>query len=410
MKFDRFMTEASITPPAVVIGVFNPTGLGAVRNLARHGIPVLALDTDRWSPGLRSRYGAHATCPDPHHDAQGFVETLVEIGRRLPQKAVLFPCQDDCVTVVARHADSLSRWYLLPFAGWDTMRFLADKREQITAAWRAGVGTPKTAFLHSPDDAAAAAREIPFPAVMKSVEPLAMRRRHLGKAVRVESAADLPAAYARVRACGPVMLQEVIPGGDDQLFTLFSYVDAQSRPLGLFTCHKLRQHPRLFGECRFGESVWVPEVADSGLAYLREVGFHGVSGIEFKRDPRDGHLKFMEINARHGLRHTLAAAVGVNLTLIAYHDALGRPTEAPRQEEGPRWIYAAFDVPDSLREIARGEMTAREWLTSLRGTRLDGMLAADDPVPGVYQLGRSAGRALRRLATRAAKPRDDTWG
>jgi predicted ATP-grasp superfamily ATP-dependent carboligase len=156
--------------------------------------------------------------------------------------------------------------------------------------------------------------------------------------------------------------------------------------------------------------MWVEEVAEAGLAFLREVGFHGVSGIEFKRDPRDQQLKFMEINARHGLRHTLAAAVGVNLTLIAYEDVLGRPSVAPRQEEGPRWIYAVFDVPDSVREIARGEMSAREWLASLKGTRLDGMLALDDPVPGVYQIGRIAWRGARRRISRAVKPHNDTWG
>ena len=410
MRFDRFIADAAITPPAVVIGVFNPTGLGAVRNLARHGVPVLALDTDPKSPGLNSRYGARGLCPDPHYDEQRFLDTLIAIGRRLPQKAVLFPCQDDCVFSVARHFDTLEPWYLLPFSRWDSMRFLADKEEQVRAAWRAGVGTPKTAFLHSPEDVAAGSRQVPFPAIMKSAEHLAMRRSHFGKAVRVESPADLPEAYARVQDCGTIMLQEIIPGGDDQLFTLFSYLDAASRPLAVFTCHKLRQHPRTFGVCRFGESVWVEDVADAGIALLNEIGFHGVSGIEFKRDPRDQQLKFMEVNARHGLRHTLAAAVGVNITLVAYHDALGRPWVAPRQEEGPRWTYAAFDVPDSLREIARGEMSAREWLTSLRGTRVDGMLALDDPLPGVLEFAHFASRSLKRRTMEAIKAHDDTWG
>lgn len=410
MKFARFVADAASTPPAVVIGVFNPTGIGVLRNLARNGVPVLALDTDPKSVGFTSRYGTHGTCPDPHYDEQGFIDTLVRIGKCLPQKAVLFPCQDDCVFSTARHAVALAPWFHLPFSGWDSMRFLADKEEQIKAARRAGVSTPVTAFLHAPGDVAAAGREVPFPAVMKSAEHLAMRRGHFGKAVRVESPADLPAAYARVQDCGTIMLQEIIPGGDDQLYTVFSYLDAASRPLAVFTCHKLRQHPRTFGVCRFGESIWVEEVAHAGIALLNEIGFHGVSGIEFKRDPRDQQLKFMEVNARHGLRHTLAAAVGVNITLVAYHDALGCPRVAPRQEDGPRWTYAAFDVPDSLREIARGEMSAREWLTSLRGTRVDGMLALDDPLPGILQFAHFASRSLKRRTKAAMKAHDDTWG
>ena len=43
--------------------------------------------------------------------------------------------------------------------------------------------------------------------------------------------------------CGTLMLQESIPGDDDELFTVGSYLDAESRPLAVFTGHKLRQHP-----------------------------------------------------------------------------------------------------------------------------------------------------------------------
>jgi D-aspartate ligase len=410
MRFAAFLEQAAVTPPAVVIGVFNPTGLGVVRNLARMRVPVLALDADAKSPGFGSRFGAHGVCPDPHYDEARFIETLATIGERLPQKAVLFPCQDDCVIATSRHADTLADWYLLPFSGWDVMRVLADKEEQISAAWRAGVGTPATAFIRSADDVAAAAAEIPFPAIMKSAEPLAMRRRHFGKAVRVETPAQLHAEYERVQECGTIMLQEIIPGGDDQLYTLLSYLDADAQPLAMFIRHKLRQHPRDFGVCRFGDSRWVQDVADDGLALLREVGFHGVSGVEFKRDPRDGRLKFMEVNARHVSWHSLAAALGMNVSYIAYSDAIGRRIVAGPQVEGPCWIYAALDVPDSLREIVRGELSAREWVASLKGTVADGMFTLDDPVPGVRELARFARRSIKSRVSVGLRARDDTWG
>lgn len=416
MKFGRFMADAAATPPAVVIGVFNPTGVGVIRNLAQERVPVLALDSDPWSAGLLSRHAAHGVCPDPHYNEDDFIRTLVDIGRRLPQKAVLFPCQDDCVYVTSRRAAELEPFFHLPFSRWESMRRLADKEEQIEAAERAGVGTPKTVFLHSAADLADAGRSIPFPAIMKSAEHLAMRRRRLGKVIRVESPADLPAAYAKAEDCGAIMLQEIIPGGDDQLYTLLSYLDADSRPLAAFIRHKLRQHPRTFGVCRFGASRWVQDVADEGLALLREIGFHGISGVEFKRDPRDGRLKFMEVNARHISWHRLAAVLGVNVSFIAYNDALGRSTVVPAQVDGPRWIYAAKDVPDCLREIARGELSAKEWLTSLKGTKVDGMLSLDDPLPGLCELAHFGWRSLGLRAKNimqpkgAAQPRDDSWG
>ncbi|HET6496512.1 MAG TPA: hypothetical protein VFH61_14240 [Thermoleophilia bacterium] len=44
--------------------------------------------------------------------------------------------------------------------------------------------------------------------------------------------------------------------------TLLAYLDTGSQPLGLLIRHMLRQHPRNFGVCRFGSSVWVQDVAE----------------------------------------------------------------------------------------------------------------------------------------------------
>jgi predicted ATP-grasp superfamily ATP-dependent carboligase len=390
------MERAAQTAPAVVVNVSNAVGVGVIWNLAAEGVPVLALDNDPHAPGLLSRHAAHGVCPDPHYDERGFIEALVEIGRRLPRKGVLLPCQDDCVFAASRNAALLEPYYLLPFSRWESMRVLAEKVEQIAAARRAGVGVPTTAFIRTEGDLMPAAEQVPFPAVLKSSDHLAMRRRKLGKVVRVEQPQELPAAYERVKECGVVMLQEVIPGDDDCLFTLHSYLDAQGRPLAQVIRRKLRQHPRTFGECRFGTSLWVQDVADHSYALLREVGFQGVSGVEFKRDPRDGGLKFMEVNVRHEIWHRLASAVGVNLSYVAYRDALGSPVKAPPPVDGPRWILSSYDVPDSVREIVRGELSAREWLGSLKGTKVDGMLSLSDPVPGVYEVGRRAWRSAAR--------------
>src|SRR5674536_24669 len=108
------------------------------------------------------------------------------------------------------------------------------------------------------------------------------------------------------------MLQDIVPGGDEELYTLGSYLDAQSRPLAQFTGHKLRQHPPRFGHVSMAVSLWVPELAEAGLRLLHELGYHGVSQVEFKRDPRDGRYRLMEVNARHWMWHSLATACGVN--------------------------------------------------------------------------------------------------
>ena len=51
------------------------------------------------------------------------------------------------------------------------------------------------------------------------------------------------------------------------------------------------------------------EVVDAGLRLLAALDYAG-SQVEFKRDPRDGRYKLMEINPRLYQWHGLAAACG----------------------------------------------------------------------------------------------------
>ena len=196
-------------------------------------------------------------CPDPKLDEEAFVSFLEDLGRRLPQRAVLFPTHDEYIWPISRHADRLDPWFIIPFSRWGTMQHLYDKRAQIESAWRCGVDTPKTVFVDSEADLGRAADEIGFPAIFKPVESLAFKLRFRRHVLQIRSRDELSQVYARANDCGTLMMQEVVPGGDDELYTLGSYLDAESRPLAVFTGHKLRQHPPVFGHCRMAVSRWV---------------------------------------------------------------------------------------------------------------------------------------------------------
>ena len=180
-------------------------------------------------------------------------------------------------------------------------------------------------FVDSVEDLERGAEEIGFPCIFKPVESLAFKTRFRRHVLEIGSADELREVYAKVDDCGTLMLQDIVPGGDEELYTLGSYLDAQSRPLAQFTGHKLRQHPPRFGHVSMAVSKWVPELAEAGLRLLHELGYHGVSQVEFKRDPRDGRYRLMEVNARHWMWHSLGTACGVNLSLAAYRDAIGEP-------------------------------------------------------------------------------------
>jgi D-aspartate ligase len=403
VRFGRFLATAAARPPAVVFQVSYSCGLDVVRDLGRHGVPVLALDPDPAAIGLRSRYASGRVVPDPLADEEAFLTSLETLGALLPQRAVAFPSHDEFIWPLSRHAERLEPWFIVPFSRWDVMSKVHDKRAQMEAAWRAGVDTPKTVFVSSGAELEAAADEIRFPAVLKPVESLAFKLRFHRHILDVETPAELQRIYDKVDDLGVLILQERIPGGEDELWTVGSYLDAESRPLAVFTGHKLRQYPHAGGSCLAGVSRWDDKLAEAALRLLQELHFHGVSQVEFKRDPRDGRFCLMEVNARHWKWHGLSARCGVNLSYAAYRDAIGDPYIARRQQDGVKWIVVNKDVPLALLEIAKRQRSAPEYVRSLRGTRMDGLHSLGDPLPGLL----NAGTVAKQILTRAPRKRAD---
>jgi D-aspartate ligase len=396
MRLERVLAAAAARNPAVIMQVSWANGLDIMRDLGRHDVPLLAVDANPHALGLSSRRAAGMVCPDPKKDEAGFVDFLEDLGRRLPRRAVLFPTHDEYIWPVSRHAARLEPWFIVPFSRWETMQHLHDKQAQIEAAWRVGVDTPRTVFVSQAADLERGAEEIGFPAIFKPVESLAFKLRFRRHVLTIASRDELLRTYEQVDDCGTLMLQEIVPGGDDQLYTLGSYLDDESRPLAVFTGHKLRQHPPVFGHCRMAVSRWVPEMADAGVRLLQELGYHGVSQVEFKRDARDGRYRLMEINARHWMWHALGTDSGVNLSYAAYADAVGRPFVAPRQTEGGKWAVFLTDGRDSFHEWRKGERRLLPWIRTYRGVRRDGLYDITDPMPGLLATSRQLRRFVRR--------------
>jgi D-aspartate ligase len=353
---------------ALVVDVGWVNGLAAIRSLGRAGISVLALDHGSSPLGFRSRYATPVRVPDPAVDEAGFISRVAETG----PPAVVFPTHDPPLNALARNRDRLDG-FLFPFPAWDTLEAIQDKRHQLEAARAAGVDTPETKYPASADEARAAAEELGFPILVKPRHPDGFKRRFGGQAFRCQTLEEVDRAYSDAEPFGP-MLQEHVPGGDEELYSLGSYLSEDGEPLGLFSGRKLVQVPPEVGTCRIGEAVWVQEVVDAGLRVLRELGFHGLSQVEFKRDPRNGRFKLMEVNPRLWQWHGLATACGVDLPLIAYRDLTGEKVE-PVSMNGSRRVWAI-------------SVMAGERPTVPRPPYVDAVFARDDLKPGLVHAAR----------------------
>jgi len=385
--------SATGAPLAVVLQASGPNALGIIRSLAREGVPVMATDHDPRAMGLRSRYSKEAVLPDPVSDPDGFISELEVLGRSLATRGVLFPTHDEAIEAIGPHEQRLSEWFDMPWTPWERLRPYIDKASQHAAARRIGFPVPQTIDPEGLDDVRAAAGDMRFPVVLKPrVDAVGFKRRFGRQVLEAADTEELMSQWDRAAEHMP-QVSEVIPGGDDTLWTLGSYRDAAGIPRASFTGRKLRQWPPRFGTARAAEAWWDPGLAARGHALLDEIGFHGISQVEVKRDPRDGRDYLIEVNPRSWLWISLATEVGVNLPLAAYLDAIGQPRTWPEGHRSDvRWVLSARHLAATAGEVRRGRWGRKAAAQTLRPPVVDGVMSITDPLPGLVQVGRMARR------------------
>jgi predicted ATP-grasp superfamily ATP-dependent carboligase len=367
---------------AVVVEVAWVNGLAAIRSLGRQGLRVLALDHRPYALGFRSRYAEPRLAPDPLDDEDGFVAALRTLAEETDDALPVFPTHDEHVNAIARHGDVLGERYRFPFPTWAVLERIQSKRHQLETAESVGIPVPRTFYPGSAEEAHAAGEQLGFPLIVKPSANVGFRRSHGRQLFRCETAAELERAYEAAAPYEP-MVQELIPGGAEAMYTLGSYLDRDGQALGLFSGRKLSQTRGYMGSARAGEALWVEEVVENGLALLRALGFRGISQVEVMRDPRDGRYKLLEVNPRLWQWHSLAAACGVDLPWMAYRDLVGDPLPPARMHgDGKRWAIT----------LMAGKPLALE-----RPPYVDAVFARDDPKPALVQLGRFAHRGIHRL-------------
>lgn len=375
-------------PPAIVLQASGPNALGIIRGLARAGVRVLAADHDPRALGLLSRYATAVPMADPLTEPDRFIEDLLALGRGAGAGGVLFPTHDEAIATIGPHEDAVDAVLRRPWSPWATMRRIIDKGHQHETARRIGFPVPATVTPRDDADVVAAASELRFPVVLKPRYAPEFRRRFRAQVLEAHDAGELRTAWELAAEYRP-QISEVIPGGDDHLWSLGSYRDREGRALASFTGRKLRQWPPRFGTARSAESRWDPGLATRCHALLDALGFHGISQVEVKRDPRDGRDHLIEVNPRSWLWVGLATRSGVNLPYACWRDAIGAPRTWPDgHRDAGRWFLAGKHLAGSVREIRRGEWDARAFASSMRPPVVEGVIDVRDPRPALALYGR----------------------
>ncbi len=136
-------------------------------------------------------------------------------------------------------------------------------------------------------------------------------------------------------------------------------------------------------------------------------GYVGLGYVEMKRDQRSGEFFLIEPNVgRPTGRSAIAEAGGVELLHSMYCDLAGLPLPTQRSQTygQAKWIYLRHDLQAAYCAWRRGELTIRDWWTSVRGPKSFAVLSLRDPLPFLYDLLGAASQAMTRLRAKPHRP------
>jgi D-aspartate ligase len=377
-----------MNPSAVLVGGL-ANALSVARALAAADISVTMLGRNLRGTIGRSR-AVRRYVPFPEAELQH--SWLEWLEREAPQMtgAVLLPCDDDGLELLARNRGRLEEAGYRPWkADDDVVLTMLDKSRTYAVARELGVPVPRTVTLSSEEDVAAAA-DLGFPCALKPLHALRYAKLLGAKALVAGDRDELQGIAGRLLAEGAEMLAtEIIPGPPDLLFSYYSYIDDDGKPLFHATKHKLRQCPVDFGVASYGVTEWNRDVAAAGRRLFLGSGVRGLAEAEFKRDPRDGVFKLIECNHRFTGSNELIRRAGLDLALLAYNRALGR--DDPPLDSYRDGVYLWGPILDTHAFLAlrrRGELSTGRWLRSLLHVQHFPVFVWRDPVPTLLDLRR----------------------
>jgi len=362
-------------------------GLGIVRSLGRHGIPVCVIDDER-SIARYSRYSAFAQSVPSLSDPKVTVETLLDIGRKLDLRGwVLYPTRDEQVATLSHYREELSEMFRVPTPSWDTVQWLWDKRNTYKQATQLGIPTPRSWYPRSVDDLDQIDGN--FPVAIKPAIKEHFIYATKAKAWRANNPAELRDLYEQALQHLPaeeIIIQDFIPG-DGTCQTAFCAFFKDGHAIASLTACRRRQHPLDLGRSStYVETVDLPEIEHHAQRFLRAINYYGLVEVEFKRDPRDGQYRLLDVNGRTWGYHTIGRQAGIDFSHMLFSDQMNQSVEPRKGKAGVRWIRLLTDLPTGVVGMLHGQFGGRSYLRSLWNYDEEAVFSLEDPLPGLVEI------------------------
>jgi len=316
--------------------------------------------------------------------------------------------------MLSDQAEWLRQWYVVPAVDGSVLDMVADKVEFAKVCEELDIPTPRTLVQDfSGADAAdwapdAFDPEFPVvakPAIGAAYEGLKFEGKQ--KIYKVDTPERLREIFGLVRDAGfrdRFVVQELIPGDDTAMRSITAYMDSSGEVTLLATAQVLLQEhqPLAIGNPAAMVTTPFPELMDQAERFLKHVGYHGFANFDVKLDPRDGVMKFFEMNPRIGRNNYYVTAAGANVAEFITTDLIEKQ---PHDQVVVRneILYSVLPQP-LLRRYLSGDAKALHKRISAKGVHHP-LVYPDSLWRKAYVLAAKA-NFVKKYATYYPKPTD----
>lgn len=361
-------------------------GLGIARSLSREGLPVCILDSDFSISRFSRCRASYFKCP-PVEEEASFIEFLLKISQNGFAGWVVFSTTDEGVSLISRYKQHLENFYRIPTPSWEITKYFYDKRLTLKLAKRVGIDFPETWVVQDIEELEKL--DLNFPVIIKPAFHDRFYSKTKRKAILTCNRRELRKAFEKA-ACiikpSEILIQDFIPGSPEHLYSLCAFVK-DGQLAARLVARRPRQHPMDFGHAStFVETVDIPELEAIGERLLAAAGYYGLAEVEFKFDYRHKNFKLLEVNPRTWGWHTIGLRAGVNFPLILYKDMLGEEVKVNSFRRGVKWIRIITDIPTAAKELLKGNIKLREYVTSIKGEKEFAVFSWRDPLPFISEI------------------------
>ena len=263
-------------------------------------------------------------------DKNIFTSKLIEFANKHKnKKLVLIPSNDFYVRLIVENKKKLEKYYTFYAINEDLLNNLLIKDNFYTTFKDSELEFPKTYIYKCQKDTEVIQdniAEFMFPIIIKPGDGVSYYNHPFeeqAKVYKVNSLEEINSIINKINASGydkNLIIQEFIPGGDDQLFDSIFFCNKNKKAqLATFAQIGLQEHTSTgIGNCTvlvngYNEHGVPTEQINKMKNFLEKIRYEGCAEFDLKYDVRDNKYKVFEINPRQARSSYYLTAAGYNL-------------------------------------------------------------------------------------------------